>query len=92
MENTDKIKWEKIYGVASIITIIFMSFIISWVFLIPIAVLGLLIYGYIAYMKERKNRISVNIKPTESMRAIMRREEELKREKQKAFEDFQRKI
>ena len=37
------------------------------------------IYGLVKYMKDRKNRITVTIKPTEAMRAIARKEEERER-------------
>ncbi|VVB93876.1 Uncharacterised protein [uncultured archaeon] len=79
------------YGFVSLIAWIFMSFVVGWLFLIPAAVVGLLVYGYVAYMKERKNRISVAIKPTEAMKALARREAELEREKKRLmFEEFGR--
>ncbi len=86
--NTNK--WYN-YGFASLIAWIFMSFVVGWLFLIPVAVVGLLVYGYVIYMKERKNRISVTIKPTEAMKALARREAELEREKKRLmFEEFGR--
>jgi ABC-type bacteriocin/lantibiotic exporter with double-glycine peptidase domain len=91
MKDTDKIKFDKLgkwrYGVISIIAAIFLGFIVGWLFLIPIAVIGLLIYGLFIYMKERKHRISIAIKPTEAMRAIARKEAELKIEKEKVIFD-----
>ncbi len=86
--NTNK--WYR-YGFVSLIAWIFMSFVVGWLFLIPVAVVGLLVYGYVAYMRERKNRISVAIKPTEAMKALARREAELEREKKRLlFEEFGR--
>ncbi|NJD78468.1 MAG: hypothetical protein FIB08_15470 [Candidatus Methanoperedens sp.] len=86
--NTNK--WYR-YSFASFIAWIFMSFIVGWLFLIPIVVAGLLVYGYIVYIKERKDRITVAIKPTEAMKALARREAELEREKKRIlFEEFGR--
>ncbi len=84
-------KWTKNkkigFGVVSIIGWFFLGFVVGWLFLIPISAVALLIYGYVAYMRERKHRIEVAIKPTEAMRAIARREEELKREKERLLRE-----
>ncbi len=71
------------YSVPSIVAGAFMAFVVGWVFLIPAAVAGLLVYGFVVYMRERKHRIIVTIKPTEAMKALARREEELKRERER---------
>jgi hypothetical protein len=62
---------------------LFMAFIAGWVFGIPVAVVVYMVYGLVISMKDRKNRIIVTVKPTEAMKAIARREEELKREKER---------
>lgn len=67
---------------ASVIAGIFMAFVLGWLFLIPAAVVVLLVYGLVVHFRDRKNRIIVNVKPTEAMRAIARREATLKREKE----------
>lgn len=83
------------YIVAAIGAIIFMSsayiypaetfivFTIGWLFFIPAAFIVYMTWGFLTYMKERKHRIVVAIQPTEAMRAIARREVELKREKER---------
>ncbi|MCX9084823.1 MAG: hypothetical protein OIN87_08520 [Candidatus Methanoperedens sp.] len=89
-EHIESSKWKR-FGVPSIIAGLFITFAVIWVFLIPAAVIGLLILGLYVYMKERKHRISVSIKPTEAMKAIARREKELHREKEKImYESFQK--
>ena len=98
LEEFNRDKWEKYgsnkwkrYGVPSIIAGLFISFAVIWVFLIPAAVAGLLILGYITYTKEQKHRIAVSLKPTDAMKAIARREVELQREKEKIlYEGFQK--
>lgn len=70
-------------GFASIIGMVFMGFVAGWVFLIPIATAGFLLYGYVAYNKDQKHRITVNYKPNEAMKAIARREMELNKEKER---------
>jgi hypothetical protein len=81
-------KWMR-FGFASIIAWIFLAFVVSWVFLIPLAVVVFLIFGYTVYMKDRKHRITTEIKPTEAMKALARRENELKKEKEKIlYEEF----
>ncbi|HEY9245602.1 MAG TPA: hypothetical protein VIO11_02035 [Candidatus Methanoperedens sp.] len=87
----DTRKWNKNRhsgtAVFSIAGWFFMAFVVGWVFLIPFAVAALLVYGYVAYSKERKYRIDVAIKPTEAMRALARREEELRREKERLLKE-----
>lgn len=61
---------------------LFLTFVTGWLFLIPAAGIALLAYGLREYMKDRKNRILVSIKPGEAMRALARREMELQREKE----------
>ena len=69
------------YGFTSIIGMALIGFVAGWVFLIPIATAVFLLYGYIAYSRDQKHRISVNYKPSEAMKAIARMEMELKKEK-----------
>lgn len=61
----------------------FLLFTAGWLFIIPAVFVGYMVYGLAVYMKERKHRIEVTIKPTEAMKAIARRQIELKREKEK---------
>ena len=61
----------------------FLAFTAGWLFIIPAAFVVYMIYGYSVYMSERKHRIEVTVTPTEAMKAIARREMELKREKEK---------
>ncbi len=59
----------------------FITFTAGWLFIIPIAFVVYLTYGLSEYMKERKHMIEVAVKPTEVMKAIVRRED-IKREKE----------
>lgn len=70
-------------GFASFIGVAFMGFIVGWVFLVPIAAVAFLIYGYVVYTRDQKHRINVNYKPNEAMRAVVRKEMELKNEKER---------
>lgn len=70
-------------GFASIVGLAFMGFITGWVFLIPAAAAAFLIYGYVAYNKDQKHMIRINYRPSEAMQAIIRREMELKKEKER---------
>jgi hypothetical protein len=55
---------------------------------LPITAAVFLAVGLREYMKDRKNRIMVSIKTTDAMKALARREEELKREKELLYEQF----
>lgn len=68
----------------------FQAFIIGWLLLIPATFVVYMLYGFVEYMKQRKHRIMVSIKPTEAMRAIARREAELEREKERLYEELQK--
>lgn len=61
----------------------FLIFTVGWLFFIPAAFVTYMIYGLISYMKDRKHKIVVEIKPTEAMKAIARREAELQKEKER---------
>ena len=74
--------WIRKGSVFSLAGGLFMAFIVGWVFLVPVAVAIFVIYGLVLYSAEIKNRITVYIKPTESMRAVVRRENELRQEKE----------
>jgi Na+/proline symporter len=67
----------------------FIAFTAGWLFGIPAAFLGYIVYGLFVLRKERKNRIEVVIKPTEAMRALARREAELQKEKEILLEEAQ---
>jgi hypothetical protein len=81
--NSDELFRNKKLGLASIVGVAFMGFVAGWVFLIPIAATAFLLYGYVAYNRDQKHRISVNYKPNEAMKAIARREMELNKEKER---------
>ncbi len=66
----------------------FAAFISGWLFLIPAAAAVFLAIGLREYMKDRKNSIVVSIKANDAMRAIARKEAELKREKELLYEQF----
>lgn len=61
----------------------FLAFTAGWLFVIPAAFIVYMVYGYAAYMSDRKHRIQVTVKPSEAMKAVARREMDLKREKEK---------
>lgn len=69
----------------------FLAFTAGWLFIIPAAFVAYMIYGYVAYMHDRKHRIEVTVKPTEAMKVIARREMELLREKEKLlYEEYKK--
>jgi hypothetical protein len=69
----------------------FFTFTVGWLFFIPMAFVAYLIYGLSEYMSDRKHRIEVGVKPNEAMKAIFRREMDLKREKEKIlYEELRR--
>lgn len=70
-------------GFASFIGLIFMSFVIGWVFLIPMAAVAFLLYGYVVYTRDQKHKINLNYKPNEAMKAIICQEMELTKEKRR---------
>lgn len=70
-------------GFASFIGLVFMSFVVGWVFLIPIAAVAFLLYGYVVYTRDQKHKINLNYKPNEAMKAIAYQEMELTREKRR---------
>ena len=61
----------------------FLAFTVGWLFFIPAAFVVYMTWSFLTYMKERRNRIVVSIQPTEAMRAIARREAEIKMEKER---------
>ncbi len=69
----------------------FITFTVGWLFFIPAAFIIYMVYGFMDYMKERKHRIVVAVKPTEAMRAVARREAELKLEKEMLYEELRKK-
>ena len=70
-------------GFASFIGLVFMSFVVGWVFLIPIAAVAFLLYGYVVYTRDQKHKINLNYKPDEAMKAIACQEMELTQEKRR---------
>ena len=66
----------------------FITFTVGWLFFIPAAFIVYMTYSFLEYMKERRHRIMVAIKPTEAMKALARREAELKREKDLIYREF----
>ncbi|HEY9205349.1 MAG TPA: hypothetical protein VIO58_05460 [Candidatus Methanoperedens sp.] len=70
----------------------FITFVMAWLLLIPAAFAMYLAYGLREYMRDRKNRILVSVKPSEAMKALARRETELAREKELLYEDLRKGI
>lgn len=66
---------------------LFIAFAAGWLFGIPAAFVAYMLYGLFVLGKERKHRIEVSIKPTEALRAIARRETELRKEKEILLEE-----
>jgi hypothetical protein len=69
----------------------FIASTVGWLFIIPVAFVIYMGYGYAKYVKERKNRIIVEIVPNEAIRSIARREEQLNREKEMLMQETYRK-
>jgi hypothetical protein len=70
----------------------FITFTVGWLFFIPAAFIIYMVYGFLEYMKERRHRIVVAVKPTEAMRALARREAELEKEKERLYKELQREM
>ncbi len=71
----------------------FLAFLGAWL-LVPIVVFGCLAYGLREYMADRKNRIVVSIKRSDTatrMMELAHKEYELKRENEKLYEDIREK-
>lgn len=66
----------------------FITFTVGWLFFIPAAFVVYMTRSFLDFVKERKNRIIVSIKPTEFMLGLARREAELKREKEMMYEEL----
>lgn len=66
----------------------FLAFLTGWVFFLPIAAAVFLAVGLHRFVKDRKNTITVSIKSSDAMKALARREAELKREKELIYEQF----
>ncbi len=66
----------------------FITFTVGWLFFIPALFVVYMTYSFLEYTKERRNRIIISVKPTEAMRALARREAELKREKEIMYEEL----
>ena len=68
----------------------FITFTVGWLFFIPAAFIIYMVYAFLDYMKERRHRIVVAMTPTEAMKALARREAELQKEKERLYEELQR--
>ena len=66
----------------------FVAFLTGWVILLPVTAAVFLAVGLREYMLDRKNRITVSVRANEAMKALSRREAELKREKELLYEQF----
>jgi hypothetical protein len=66
----------------------FITFTAGWLFFIPAAFVGYMAYGLWKYKIDQKNRIIVQIKPTEGMKAVARREAALAKEKESLYEEM----
>ncbi len=70
----------------------FIVFVVGWLFLIPAAFAAYMVYGLWKYMDERKNRITVSVKPSEAMKALARKEAALMKEKEILYEELHEEI
>lgn len=70
----------------------FLVFTVGWLFFIPAAFIVYMTWGYLTYMKERKHKIVVSIRPTDAMKAIARREAELKMDKERLLHEEYEKL
>jgi hypothetical protein len=59
-----------------------------WFMLIPVAFIVFLVYGIIVYLGGMKRRIAVPIKPVEAIRAIGRREAEIRSVKRSLYKEL----
>jgi hypothetical protein len=69
----------------------FLTFLVGWVVLIPIATCGYLAYGLREYRKQSKNSIMVSMKPSniaEKYAELIRKEEEIRKEKESLYKEL----
>jgi hypothetical protein len=69
----------------------FLTFLVGWIVLIPIATCGYLAYGLREYRKQSKNSIIVSVKPntiTEKYAELIRKEEEIRNEKEALYKEL----
>lgn len=69
----------------------FLTFLVGWIIVIPIAACGYLAYGLIQYRKQTKNSIIVSVKPnslTEKYSELIRKEEEIRKEKESLYKEL----
>jgi hypothetical protein len=66
----------------------FIAFTVGWIFFIPAAFVGYMAYGLWKYKTDQKNRIIVQVKPNEAMKAVARREAALVKEKEILYEEM----
>ena len=70
----------------------FLVFTVGWLFFIPAAFIVYMVYGFMTYTNERRHKIVVAAQPTEAMRAIVRREAELKKAKERLLHEEYKKL
>ncbi len=70
----------------------FIAFVVGWLFLIPAAFAAYMVYGLWGLMNDRKNRITVDVKPSEAMKALARKEAALMKEKEILYEEIHKEI
>lgn len=70
----------------------FLTFILGWLFLIPAGAAIFLVIGLRKYLEDRKHRITVSVKPNEAMKALARREKELKKEKERLYKEMEKEV
>lgn len=66
----------------------FIVFTAGWLFFIPAAFVGYMAYGLWKYRMDQKNRIVIQVRPTEAMKAVARREAALAKEKEILYEEI----
>ncbi len=68
----------------------YLAFVTGWLVIIPVAVAVFLAFGLREYRNDRKNRITVSVKASEALKALARKEAELRKEKELLYEELRR--
>ncbi|HEY9206145.1 MAG TPA: hypothetical protein VIO58_09500 [Candidatus Methanoperedens sp.] len=66
----------------------FIAFVMGWLFIIPAVFIVYMVYGMWVYSRDLRHRIIVKMKPTEAMRALVRKQVTLKREKEIFYKEL----
>ncbi len=64
------------------------TLVVVWFMFIPVTLIAFFVYGIILYIRGMKHRITVSIKPTEAIIALVGREAELRSVKRSLYEEL----